>query len=717
MSNWRVIIGEATLTPAEIDATVLGGTFRSGATSSVQIRCNMPADATQILDYDDPVTILRGETTFFQGKVRKVPKSQSANSESQVYLIEDAWSDLERTTYQEPWDTHDGPVLTPRVYLGIDEDGLPITLGEQIQAAITFAGGLTLGSIPEGMELWPTEVIGLSCAEVIRTSLRFHPDWIPWIDHTTSPPTFNVTPVASASALTLALGDYSELQITDVSDRLPDGVRIVFQTVDEFNAADAEDPEDLVVERVVAVDKFPSESADNGPGILTTVVDLAGARAVVQKQQVQTRAMPDDQTSLRAWLKKQYPAFRGMPDAAFQVTRPKLTLVPPDPADVRPGVINPENEHLAARDLDDTPRQLVAGTIPEWSRRRTGQVRIEWGIRATTDATAAQRKIIESMPTADTVTGTNATTKVYVGAANFTEPENAPSGIAQLYYQTITAGTRYQGSVSFLGTDVAPPWHGKKLNITGGATGWATMAAPIHAVQWDAQSDEVTVDFGPTPDYAFQDFLEYLRLLNRRTPHWITGNERTRKELGEESGASTYDDAVGPFDTPDNKPEMLPAYRPPFHLTVSVDESGETPAWKWSVSSTASSVTNGLNGDGYDLAPAGADWATGAIKFDVDTAYSATVHIYLVAAVDSGLELEDFNLVASTTALDEVEMSGDPLAQVTARLYIGTATLAGTPAVGTASQAVHTAQKAIHGFLNGTIVRTLRAAPATPTSL
>jgi hypothetical protein len=83
------------------------------------------------------------------------------------------------------------------------------------------------------------------------------------------------------------------------------------------------------------------------------------------------------------------------------------------------------------------------------------------------------------------------------------------------------------------------------------------MAAPVHSIDWDARDETARISFGPTPEISFGDFLEYLRYLNRREPKWITEEERTSDEFGDELGSSAAGEAVGGIDEPWEVPEPL----------------------------------------------------------------------------------------------------------------------------------------------------------------
>lgn len=560
MSEW--LINGAS--PESYGVVVAGGQFASGSVSTVRLERVSNFDAAEAFAYGTAVTITRDGTAFFKGKVRAIPKHADGGSEGQSYIIEDVWADLERLTYQEPWairqTDYTGTAYSPTVILGLNSAGTRIGVGTQIQDVIAFAEDagldLTSGGIPAGMLLWPSEVVGMSCAEVIRTCLRFYPDWIPWIDHTNNPPVLNVTPRADATARTLAVTACEDFSVTKTQDRVPDGVRICYMT-----AASIGDE----VYRSMSVDQAPRPGglsdaawaailvAPAGPGILTTTVELAGMKVQIQKQQVQTRAIPtsdDFGTTAKAYLKKKFPFIADIADANFTVADWTRTVVTDTEETIDP--IDSKMARQLGTTLAHMPRELVKGNVAEWMRRRVGKITLNFSLGVGGGATSAEAKLLAKIPTSFTVTGTNAITKIYKGISSYEAGDARPTGIALAYYNTLLAGCYFEGSATLTESDVgATRWHGSKLHLSGGVSEWATMGAPIHTVDWDLVSCQTTLNFGPNPDYSVQDFVEFLRLLNKRPYSQFTTAERTGDGLGSEGGVSARGDSVGGFDIPE----------------------------------------------------------------------------------------------------------------------------------------------------------------------
>jgi hypothetical protein len=695
--------------PESLGLAVVSGEFNAGRASSVRLARVAPYDAAQIFSFDEEVTITRDGTAFFKGRCREVPKSASGDAEGHDYLIEDSWADLERTTYQEAWNTSDGAINTPLVILGIDSTGARITLGDQIRAAVDYAEtsgvDIQVGSVPTGMMLWPTEANGMSCAEVIRESLRYHPDWLPWIDHTTTTPTFNVTARAAATARNVAVTACESINVVKTDSRIPDCVRIVYQTADEVG-------DDVL--RKVGVDKWPTSGNDDGPGVLSTVVDLQGIKAQIQKQQIQTRHIPttltDSTLSAKAWLKLEFPSIKDIDDAKITLSNWSATVIPE--TETPPDPINPLATRLGGPavsiTLSDIPRQLVKGSIHEWMRRKVGRVRVAWTLDISGSPTDDERKKIQALPKpGHTVNATNATTKIYKGLSSWTAADAAPSGVAQAYYQTISNGCGYEGSIVLIEDEINPAiYHGAKLNLSGvggGAAGWSTMAAPIHRVVWDLATARTVIDFGPTPDYSVPDFLEYLRLLNRRPASWMSSAERTSDKIGDLTNSSAAGDNVGPFETPASTPEFTGGETfTPFKLTTSVVDG----AAKYTIGK--GSITDGTNGTAINLAGV------------TETAMSASAgYVVIEATVASDLTLSSWaaSVVSESDAAEVRMTTSGTIRQDKIRLLIGKLTMSGSPAVATAAQACYTDQRITHGFLNGSMVKVFETAPTHPTKI
>jgi hypothetical protein len=729
MSTWLI----NNQSPEYWGLTLVSWQMNGGRASSVQLSRNIDFDAVESFEYGDTVTIKRDGSAWFQGKVRAIPKSGSASTEGQDYLVEDAWAELERLTYQEPWGTKQAPdaanptgeyyVYTPTVILGMDSSGAKLNVGQQIAEVLTFAASqgvaLQVGTMPSGMTLWPSEVVGQSCASIIRDCLKYYPDWIPWIDHTTMVsgtivPTFNVTPRASAASVTLAVTQCEDLSVTRKQDRVPDGVRICYVTANITDDGSG----DPAVFRTLVIDQYPTVSlaalkAPAGPGILVTTLELAGSQMQIQKQQIQTRLLPEEGASTaakKAYLKLKFPVLKDIADSKIDIDDWTTSVIPSedDEADAIDGKI----PRVPGEDRGDLPRELVKGTVTEWMQKKVGRVLVEMTVVADSSASEEEKKKIESLPPHFSVTATNATTKIYRGVSSYTAGDARPAGIAQAYYQTLINGCDFEGQIVLKGEELpGTNFHGKTLNLSGAnsRTGWASMGAPIHSVTQDLRTGSTVISFGPNPDYSVQDFLEFLKLLNKRPYNEYTIEERDGNEFGSNAGRSARGDSVGPYDVPETitgggSGGGGETFSHPFKITTSKVDG----VAKYRVSK--GSIIYGTNGAAFTIP---------GTTFDTDQTATAG-YVVLSVSVAAGPELDtgsaSWALSIVTSAPQEVTMdSATPPAQNSLKLLLGKITVDTTTGVATAWQAWTSSARVVHAILNGVEVLVLEAAPTHPT--
>lgn len=563
MSTWT-INGSS---PESLGLVIAGGQFNSGTASRVELKATRDFDSGELFTFNSTVTIARDGSPFFSGKVRAIPKNGYPDSEGHDYLIEDAWAELERLTYQEPWlirqSDYAGVIWSPKAVLGMNSSGVRINVGQQIAEVLTFAIGrsvaLQAATMPTGMMLWPTEITGMSCAQVIRYCLQYYPDWLPWIDHSVTPPRFRVTPRSSATAINLGVTECSTLDVTRTQDRVPSGVKIIYETV---NQVDGE------VYRTSAIDQAPRPSGLSdaewkailvgpaGDGILVTPVELAGLRVQIQKQQVTVREMPTDAASAKDYLKEKFPIIKDIANSKLNVTEWTRAVIPA-PGDPAPE-IDTKLERLYGAGLtgaNGLKNELLDGALPEWIQKRVGKVLVKFTVEKASGATLTEdeEKALSQLPPWFHVVATNAETKIYQGVSSYEPAEAVPVGIAAAFYATMVQGCNYAGTVTQQSDELPSDLgHGRVINLTGSAvSAWSTMQAPIHTVTWDLASCKVTRSFGPNPDLSVEDFIEFLKLLNKRPYSTYTLDERTSDKLGNGSGVSARGDTVGPTWTPE----------------------------------------------------------------------------------------------------------------------------------------------------------------------
>lgn len=548
-------------TLAALGLTLVGGSFHSYGVSSMRLARDCDFDAAPLFSFGADVILARDGAPVFQGKVDSNPTAADGQAEGQSLTIVDAWADLMTTGYQEEWAYGTGTVLLPRAVVGLGYNAIShewerITAAQQIKAVIDFAitNGVALqaGSFPTGAAagplMIPSEVANVTCEEMIRLCLKLHPDWIPFIDHSTTPPTFHVVPTGTATVATFDVSELDAFQIVHRTDMLPDAVRVVYELATTI---------DDEVFRDVVIDKYPASGPDAGPRVITATIPLAGMQMQIQKSRIQTRSIPTGVgAAADAYIKKRFPAMAAADTDHFVVTKWERSVIAE--ADAMPDPISaqaPKVELDNPTDPDELPRELLKGTLEDWMRRKVGTVRIDMTVAALSGATDAERAAIATLPCGFTVTATNATTKIYKGITSWVAPESVPTGIAEDTYKAILAAMTYQGKVVLTDREVGgTSYHGRAINVTSGVPGWATMKAPVHTVDFDVETGRVEIGFGPIPTLAPADFLELQRILRfRPTKWWSFGpdGERGSNKLGAENAPSAGGDTVGGCEGPD----------------------------------------------------------------------------------------------------------------------------------------------------------------------
>ena len=89
--------------------------------------------------YGATVTVLRGSTRWFLGRVTQTPASGSAQNQS--YTLSGPWWYLDNLTYRQEWMFQLGATqqLVGRLILGQDMDGTYLTTGAVITEALQYA--------------------------------------------------------------------------------------------------------------------------------------------------------------------------------------------------------------------------------------------------------------------------------------------------------------------------------------------------------------------------------------------------------------------------------------------------------------------------------------------------------------------------------------------------------------------------------------------------
>lgn len=199
-------------------------------------------DDVPLFAYGSTVSVRRDGVPWFVGRVTGAPGTGDGRGESAALVLSGPWWYLEQLVYQQAWTLRGGEGSGPssRVVLGQADDGSRLTSGEIIIQVLQFAreagAPLQVGVVDPAAYLPLDELRDVTCAEVIRKVLRWHPDCVAWFDHATLPvPTFHCRARAELAAVTLTVGQAplaAVRAITARADLVAPAVVLYYETGD-----------------------------------------------------------------------------------------------------------------------------------------------------------------------------------------------------------------------------------------------------------------------------------------------------------------------------------------------------------------------------------------------------------------------------------------------------------------------------------------------------
>jgi hypothetical protein len=420
--------------------------------------------------------------TLFQGTVTSAQGDGTATSETVYYLAEDCWREFDRNVYEQTRAIVDAEgeettISTSRVLLFMDGSGNRLTAGQMVSAICSYAAALGVDVQPGTFDapIVPPydEVREKTLSELILRALKWQPDAVPWIDHSTTPPTLNVTRRASMSALTLALTSLDACRLRSREDLSLPGVLIRFEHSNAYG-------------RTVSQQTAGSPSSLGAARMTIPLEFEAGALGPVQE--VKTVAIGDFTTA--AWWRVMFP------------------WIPMD------AVIS---DASASPAIPEGYRILTCGTITEWMQSEleleAGLYTISCKLQCTADGHTYEEKTLTR-----TFTLTNAESRRYIGRPVIPWTEVAPANLATTFYAAVSA-VQHSGTVSLTEAECAAARAGlgKKLLITGGLAAWASMVAAICEVEEHFDSGSTRLTVGPMAHLYPQDLIELIRATRIRT--------------------------------------------------------------------------------------------------------------------------------------------------------------------------------------------------------
>ena len=519
MASWQYTIsgGGVTKKLSEIGGHSLSISRRAGAVSTASWIVDAPPEDAPLWPFGTRVSIKRsgGSTTetLFQGTVTNDQPSADPSDESTHYQASDAWWDMDGEIYRQSRkitlsDGTTGNALYGRSLLGRAADGERMSAAQIISAAIDYAADIGIDIRPGTITAPVTppwfEVTDKTISEIIRLALLWQPDAVPWIDHTTSPPTLHVTRRSAMEQTELDFAGLGQCRVRAFPEQQISGCEITYELSNQHG-------------RTVAVDSAGDTSALRCARFTIPLEFEAGAAA--PRQEIKTVPL-GDYTQLGWWQR----IFPWLPNDA-DITEVMIMPAPPE------GFTN----------------ILVAGTITDWMRDDLGLSASEHTVSCNAGMEVDGKNFTEK-ELSRKFTLTNASSRRYAGRFRPSWTEPLPVGVADAFYAAASQ-LQYGGSIVIEEEECAGgrALMGKAVNVTGARAAWASMKAAVVGVEENFDSGSTTVTLGPARHLAPQDMIDLLRASRWR--------HRKQPQNPDDNAASGDEGPADPFGPEDNRSE------------------------------------------------------------------------------------------------------------------------------------------------------------------
>ncbi|MDR0728431.1 MAG: hypothetical protein LBF21_02385 [Puniceicoccales bacterium] len=458
--------------------------------------------------FGEPIRIHRGEELWFQGIVTETPSFDRARKAHQRCIISGPWWFLEQTIYQQKWkessdtSSEDSPlqdVYKSHLILGQDENGQALSLGQQIGDVLAYLSqeaGVAIALDPQldlPIFIPYDECKDLSCAEVIRRLLRWAPDTVSFFDYTGETPCLYLKRQSQLEALSLDLKDprlgLQELRVRPRHDLQIPAVVLKFEKTHTVNGR---------VWSTLETQAWPAGADGTAPRSLVMTIELEGSRATYVRQKIGSE--PIDLHSV-SWWKAHLPGLENISAEAITVEEAERT--------------------------GELPRELTEGSVASWMNASAETALIQARISYTSDEESVYRKRVTVK-----LRTTDALPKTYQFLSAYTSEEDAPSGLAEQLYAGVSPLT-FEGQLHLETREVSGHPMGKKLNLLGGDTAWATMQAAVQEVTEELGSGRTQIRFGPAQHLGAADLVE----LTRSNRHRFSVRNALARSSGEAEGS------------------------------------------------------------------------------------------------------------------------------------------------------------------------------------
>jgi len=165
--------------------------------------------------------------------------------------------------------------------------------------------------------------------------------------------------------------------------------------------------------------------------------------------------------------------------------------------------------------------RILEGSVSDWMKDhlsvQVAESQCEASVDYDIEVGAVTVKKMKAVAVNARVVSTNGVSKTYRFVSSSTAGEPVPVGLAAKLFAALSI-VHFEGSLVATDTDCrSDVWPGLVLNLTGGASAWATMRASVQRVDDDVDAGRTSLTFGPPNHLDATDYVTLLRASRRMT--------------------------------------------------------------------------------------------------------------------------------------------------------------------------------------------------------
>jgi hypothetical protein len=521
MATWRLIYNGQIRTLADWGVSQLRlNRVSQGLDTLTFVADGKLFDSAQDFAFGGTVLITKDAKIWFVGTVIRVPR-QASTTESLTYTVAGPWYWLDQLIFKLVWQYRNGstnvavPLASSHIFLNVS-NGVWVHTGAMITGAINYAisrgAPMQVGTISPALFPPIDEVRDITCGEVIRKMLRWHPRAVTWWDYSTSPyPTFHCRSEEELPAVALSLPpdatgpQPSSHEVNALYEAVRPSVCVNYERTNTIN----DESFVRLIQDIApgATDSAPAATGDE-IGCWTVTVDLQGTKTTVAEAEIVCEQVPD--TARPAPL----PPFSDAEKLAWLVAHvPELQ----DPNITGLTLLS------FARRLGGSgfTNELTSGALADWMHFQSEDdvifARVTYSYRALDGTT-----IMVTAPGGKTVQArfkaTNASTGTYRSRTVDDNGDPIPVGVAAYLYDQVKT-LRYGGSFELTAAELSVPPSvslGNTVNLLGARPEWATMKGLVQQLTEELDTGRTTITFGPPGHLGPADLIELTRINRHR---------------------------------------------------------------------------------------------------------------------------------------------------------------------------------------------------------